>query len=63
MPNADNANRSAVATASARIGTILVVAPRQVNHRFQYANGSLTNTGNATLRDPRLRPLSEGRRW
>ena len=46
----DNANRSAVATASARIGTILVVAPRQVNYRFQYANGSLTNTGNATLR-------------
>ena len=37
----DNANRSAVATASARIGTILVVAPRQVNYRFQYANGSL----------------------
>ncbi|STS80458.1 CFA/I fimbrial auxiliary subunit [Klebsiella pneumoniae] len=30
----DNANRSAVATASARIGTILVVAPRQVNYRF-----------------------------
>ncbi|STG53069.1 putative fimbrial protein [Escherichia coli] len=27
----DNANRSAVATASARIGTILVVAPRQAN--------------------------------
>ncbi len=27
-----------------------VVAPRQVNYRFQYANGSLTNTGNATLR-------------
>ncbi len=46
----DNAKRSAVATASARIGTILVVAPRQVNYRFQYANGSLTNTGNATLR-------------
>ena len=39
-----------MATASARIGTILVVAPRQVNYRFQYANGSLTNTGNATLR-------------
>ena len=46
----DNANRSAVATASARIGTILVVAPRQANYHFQYANGSLTNTGNATLR-------------
>ncbi len=36
--------------ASARIGTILVVAPRQANYHFQYANGSLTNTGNATLR-------------
>ncbi|EGI4376393.1 hypothetical protein HEM56_021375 [Escherichia coli] len=35
----DNANRSAVATASARIGTILVVAPRQANYHFQYANG------------------------
>ncbi|MXD46984.1 hypothetical protein FQ011_24950, partial [Escherichia coli] len=46
----DNANRSAVATASARIGTILVVAPRKANNHFQYANGSLTNTGNATLR-------------
>ncbi|MBG2602304.1 hypothetical protein I4528_05675 [Klebsiella oxytoca] len=42
--------RSAVATASARIGTILVVAPRKVNYRYQYANGTLTNTGNATLR-------------
>ena len=41
---------SAVATASARIGTILVVAPRKVNYRYQYANGTLTNTGNATLR-------------
>lgn len=39
-----------VSTASARIGTILVVAPRQANYHFQYANGSLTNTGNATLR-------------
>ena len=46
----DNANRSAVATASARIGTILVVAPAANYHHFQYANGSLTNTGNATLR-------------
>ncbi|ENJ4070681.1 hypothetical protein AB1D50_004449 [Enterobacter hormaechei] len=46
----DKANRSAVATASARIGTILVVAPRQVNYRFQYANDELINSGNATLR-------------
>ncbi len=28
------------ATASARIGTILVVAPRRANYHFQYANGS-----------------------
>ena len=46
----DKANRSAVATASARIGTILVVAPRQENYRFQYANDELINSGNATLR-------------
>lgn len=46
----NKADRSAVATASARIGTILVVAPRQVNYRFQYASGELTNSGNATLR-------------
>lgn len=42
--------RSAVATASARIGTILVVAPRKVDFRYQYADGKLVNTGNATLR-------------
>ncbi|AUV55556.1 hypothetical protein B1209_25260 [Raoultella planticola] len=46
----DSARRSAVATASARIGTILVVAPRKADYRYQYANGSLVNTGNATLR-------------
>lgn len=45
-----NVTRSAVATSSARIGTILVVAPRLVNYRYQYSNGVLTNTGNATLR-------------
>lgn len=46
----NGAARSAVATASARIGTILVVAPRKVNYRYQYANGTLMNSGNATLR-------------
>lgn len=46
----DNAIRSAVATASARIGTILVVAPRKVNYRYQYNDGTLVNTGNGTLR-------------
>ena len=33
----------------ARIGTILVVAPRKATS-LQYANGTLVNTGNATLR-------------
>ncbi|EHT07330.1 hypothetical protein FMJ63_00485 [Klebsiella michiganensis] len=46
----NGSTRSAVATASARIGTILVVAPRKANFRYQYANGTLANTGNATLR-------------
>ncbi|WP_434637347.1 hypothetical protein ACMYSK_17655 [Klebsiella sp. I138] len=46
----DSTRRSAVATASARIGTILVVAPRKADYRYQYANGTLANTGNATLR-------------
>jgi len=46
----NGSTRSAVATASARIGTILMVAPRKANFRYQYANGTLVNTGNATLR-------------
>ena len=46
----NGSTRSAVAMASARIGTILVVAPRKANFRYQYANGTLVNTGNATLR-------------
>ncbi|EPG6256770.1 TPA: hypothetical protein MC552_001273 [Klebsiella aerogenes] len=46
----NSSQRSAVATASARIGTILVVAPRQANFRYQFAGDTLTNTGNATLR-------------
>ncbi len=50
MPSAMAPQRSAVATASARIGTILVVAPRQANFRYQFAGDTLTNTGNATLR-------------
>jgi len=60
----NSTTRSAMATASARIGTILVVAPRKVNYSYQYANGKLTNTGNATLRiiayGPCLKP-AEGR--
>ena len=46
----NGSTRSAVATASARIGTILVVAPRKANFRYQYADGKMVNTGNATLR-------------
>lgn len=45
-----NTTRSAMATASARIGTILVVAPRKVKYSHIYDNGKITNTGNATLR-------------
>ncbi|VUT11737.1 hypothetical protein [Klebsiella spallanzanii] len=46
----NGSTRNAVATASARIGTILVVAPRKVNFRYEYSDGMLVNTGNATLR-------------
>ncbi|UDJ80688.1 EcpB family pilus assembly chaperone [Kosakonia oryzae] len=46
----NNATRYAVATASARISTILVVAPRKVKYDYQYSKGEIKNTGNATLR-------------
>lgn len=46
----NDAVRNAIATASARISTILVVSPRRVNYDYQYANGKIANTGNATLR-------------
>ncbi|WP_044185989.1 hypothetical protein [Phytobacter massiliensis] len=46
----NSSTRSAVATASARIGTILVVAPRKVKFSYRYDNGKLINDGNATLR-------------
>nr|VUD28884.1 CFA/I fimbrial auxiliary subunit [Raoultella sp. NCTC 9187] len=57
----NGAARSAVATASARIGTILVVGPRKVNYRYQYANGTLVNSGNATLRILAYGPCSRRR--
>lgn len=47
---AENTAREAVATSSAQIGTLLVVAPRQVRYAWQYRNSTLFNTGNATLR-------------
>ncbi|MGQ5716431.1 EcpB family pilus assembly chaperone [Enterobacter cloacae] len=46
----NGSKRSAVATASARIGTILVVAPRKIKYNQKFDNGVMNNTGNATLR-------------
>lgn len=45
-----NTTRSAMATASAKIGTILVVAPRKVKYSHLYDGNKITNNGNATLR-------------
>lgn len=44
-----DSSRVAIATASARIGTILVVEPRKVKYGYTYADGKYTNTGNASL--------------
>ncbi|MGO1170367.1 MAG: hypothetical protein ACTMH3_11765, partial [Serratia liquefaciens] len=46
----NSAKRNAVATTSARIGTILVVAPRQDQFDYQFADGQIKNTGNATFK-------------
>ncbi|WP_337262251.1 MULTISPECIES: hypothetical protein [unclassified Serratia (in: enterobacteria)] len=46
----NTAKRNAVATTSARIGTILVVTPRKAQFNHQFANGTITNTGNATFK-------------
>ncbi len=43
-------NKSAVATTSATISTILVVAPRLENFNYQYNNGVVKNTGNSSFR-------------
>jgi len=46
----NTANKGALATTSAVINTILVVAPRKDKFDYQYANGTITNTGNASFR-------------
>ncbi|RCX00139.1 MULTISPECIES: hypothetical protein [Kosakonia] len=46
----NGSKRNAVATASARISTILVVVPRKVNFSHHYRDGKIINNGNATLR-------------
>ncbi len=42
--------KSGLATTSAQIDTILVVAPRQENFKYNYNNGEIQNLGNATFR-------------
>ncbi|XDZ50320.1 hypothetical protein AB8Q18_08940 [Neisseriaceae bacterium CLB008] len=42
--------KAATATTSASIGTILVVAPRQEQFRYEYQNGAVYNRGNVTFR-------------
>ncbi|SQC05436.1 CFA/I fimbrial auxiliary subunit [Klebsiella pneumoniae] len=59
----DNANRSAVATASARIGTILVVAAPAGELSLSVRQRLSDQHRECDAADPRLRPLSEGRRW
>jgi len=53
-PLADNSRNTAskygVATTSAEIGTILVVAPRKEDFKYSFKNGSVTNEGNTSFR-------------
>ena len=42
--------KSASATTSATISTILVVAPRIENFNYKYSNSQVSNTGNSTFR-------------
>ncbi|CAM6300922.1 putative fimbrial chaperone EcpB [Citrobacter sedlakii] len=44
------ANKMAVATASAQIGTILVVAPRKENFNYSRSGDVISNTGNVSFR-------------
>lgn len=44
------ADKAALATTSAQINTILVVAPRKDKFEYSYSNGLITNTGNASFR-------------
>ncbi|CAM8681682.1 E coli common pilus chaperone EcpB [Kluyvera sp. M-M157-B] len=46
----DNARKSAVATVSAKISTLLIVAPRHADYRYKYQSGVISNAGNATLK-------------
>ena len=46
----NTANKGALATTSAIINTILVVSPRKDKFDYNYSNGTITNTGNASFR-------------
>ena len=46
----DPAAKSGMATTSAQIDTILVVAPRQENFKYNYNKGEIQNLGNASFR-------------
>lgn len=48
--NASSSSKSATATTSAQIGTILVVSPRQAKYDYSYSNGVIHNTGNASFK-------------
>jgi Mat/Ecp fimbriae periplasmic chaperone len=51
LGNEENtANKGALATTSAIINTILVVTPRKDKFDYQYSNGTIKNTGNASFR-------------
>lgn len=46
----NTANKSALATTSAIINTILVVTPRKDKFDYSYSDGKIINTGNASFR-------------
>ncbi|MCI9780107.1 hypothetical protein KT999_17745 [Proteus mirabilis] len=48
--NITNSSKSAKATTSATISTILVVAPRVENFSYSYANNIIKNNGNSSFR-------------
>lgn len=48
--NPNKENKKATANTTIQLQTILVVSPRQENFSYQYADGQLTNNGNAAFK-------------
>lgn len=46
----DSSKKIAIATATARISTLLIVSPRHADYQYNYKSGVMYNTGNATLK-------------